>query len=130
MNLIIGFTVKLITVKIKVKIIKATLIALFVAVIILLTTILPAEYGKDYLGTGKLLGLNNLSQTNTVPAKSPTTLFGPSAPYTSIAGLSRTVALSCMYSQSRRSVWMSTQGKSLCASFCGTFKRTFTVACP
>jgi hypothetical protein len=40
---------------------KATLIALVVAGIVLATTVLPAEYGIDPLGTGKALGLTEIS---------------------------------------------------------------------
>lgn len=39
---------------------KATLLALVVAGIVLVTAVLPAEYGIDPLGTGRALGLNNL----------------------------------------------------------------------
>ena len=38
----------------------ATVLALGVAFIILFTTVLPAEYGIDPLGTGKALGLMDL----------------------------------------------------------------------
>jgi hypothetical protein len=38
----------------------ATLIALVVAAIVLVTAVLPAEYGIDPLGTGRALGLDNL----------------------------------------------------------------------
>ena len=44
------------------QIIKATLIALILGSIILVTTVLPAEYGIDPLGTGKLLGFSRLYQ--------------------------------------------------------------------
>jgi hypothetical protein len=40
---------------------RATLIALAVAVVVLLVAILPAEFGRDPLGTGALLGLDALS---------------------------------------------------------------------
>jgi len=43
-------------------IVKATVIALAVALLILFTTVLPAEYGIDPLKTGKALGLLGLSQ--------------------------------------------------------------------
>lgn len=43
------------------RITRATLVALVVAVVILLAAILPAEFGRDPLGTGALLGLNALS---------------------------------------------------------------------
>jgi hypothetical protein len=43
------------------RILKATAIATVVALLILATTILPAEYGIDPLGTGRMLGLTALS---------------------------------------------------------------------
>lgn len=43
-------------------IVKATIIALAVALLILFTTVLPAEYGIDPLKTGKALGLTGLSK--------------------------------------------------------------------
>jgi hypothetical protein len=50
-------------------ILKATVIALAVAVVILVTAVLPAEYGIDPLKTGKALGLIGLSKaTDTVTA--------------------------------------------------------------
>jgi hypothetical protein len=42
---------------------KATLLAIFVAAIVLVTVVLPAEYDLDPLGTGALLGLTGLSRT-------------------------------------------------------------------
>lgn len=39
---------------------KATLAAIVIAAIVLVTAILPAEYGIDPLGTGEALGLNSL----------------------------------------------------------------------
>jgi hypothetical protein len=39
---------------------KATVIALVVAAVVLVTTVLPAEYGIDPLGTGRVLGLLDL----------------------------------------------------------------------
>ena len=45
-------------------IIKATLLALGVAAVILVVAILPAEYGIDPLGTGKAMGLTGISQTS------------------------------------------------------------------
>jgi hypothetical protein len=38
--------------------------AMFVAGVVLMAAILPAEYGVDPLGTGQLLGLNSLAQAN------------------------------------------------------------------
>src|SRR5271154_1728661 len=43
-------------------IVKATVIALAVAVLILFTTVLPAEYGIDPLKTGAALGLTGISK--------------------------------------------------------------------
>jgi hypothetical protein len=42
-------------------IVKATLIALAIALVLLFTAVLPAEYGFDPLKTGKLLRLNGIS---------------------------------------------------------------------
>lgn len=50
------------------KILIATLCALAVATVILFTTILPAEFGLDPLGTGRLLGISGLSGGETMPA--------------------------------------------------------------
>jgi len=44
----------------------ATGISLLIAVILLVTTILPAEYDVDPLGTGKLLGITGMSEQQTV----------------------------------------------------------------
>jgi hypothetical protein len=41
----------------------ATLVALAVAALVLVTAVLPAEYGIDPLGTGKALGLTQLAAT-------------------------------------------------------------------
>lgn len=43
-------------------ILKATGIALVVALLLVFTIVLPAEYGYDPLGTGKMLGLTVISQ--------------------------------------------------------------------
>ena len=45
-------------------IVKATLIALTVALLLLFVAVLPAEYGIDPLRTGKLLRLTGISQTD------------------------------------------------------------------
>src|SRR3989442_10822672 len=50
---------------------KATIIALFIAVVLLVTAVLPAEYGIDPLGTGAALGLTRLA----APAPGPETLL-------------------------------------------------------
>jgi hypothetical protein len=49
-------------------ILKATGIAFAVALVILFTVVLPAEYGIDPLKTGKALGLTNLSKASEAPA--------------------------------------------------------------
>jgi hypothetical protein len=50
------------------KVILATLIAFVVAAIILVVAVLPAEYGKDPLGTGKALGLMDMAKAAEKPA--------------------------------------------------------------
>ena len=52
----------------KTAIVKATGIALAAALLILFTTVLPAEYGIDPLKTGAALGLTGLSKTAEKPA--------------------------------------------------------------
>lgn len=44
------------------KIIKATIVALIIGAILLVTAVLPAEYGIDPTGTGKMLGFSKLHQ--------------------------------------------------------------------
>jgi hypothetical protein len=63
---------------------KATGIALLVALLLLFTTVLPAEYGYDPLKTGKALGLTGISQAEPKPVKgaAPTPVAGQSV-YTS-----------------------------------------------
>ena len=58
------------------KIAMATVIALAVAAILLVTAILPAEYGIDPLGTGKAMRLTELAGANAKPEK----LEKPAAP--------------------------------------------------
>jgi hypothetical protein len=48
----------------KAAIVKATLIAFAVALVLLFAAVLPAEYGIDPLKTGKLLKLSGISQTD------------------------------------------------------------------
>lgn len=45
------------------KIIKATIAALIIGIILLVTAVLPAEYGIDPTGTGKMLGFSKLHQS-------------------------------------------------------------------
>jgi hypothetical protein len=47
------------------QLVRATATAFGVASLVLITAILPAEYGIDPLGTGKALGLTGLSQSET-----------------------------------------------------------------
>ena len=49
------------------KIVAATLIAVVVAAAILVVAVLPAEFGRDPLGTGKALGLTDLSKASEKP---------------------------------------------------------------
>ena len=44
----------------KQKLIKSTILAIFIAFILLITIILPAEYGVDPIGFGKLVGLTKM----------------------------------------------------------------------
>jgi hypothetical protein len=50
------------------KLLKATSIAVVVAGAILVTTVLPAEYGVDPTGIGKAMGLTSLSAANPKPS--------------------------------------------------------------
>ena len=50
------------------KIAMATVVALIVGSVILVTAVLPAEYGIDPLGTGKALGLTELANSTVKPA--------------------------------------------------------------
>jgi hypothetical protein len=63
---------------------KATSIALLVALVLLFTAVLPAEYGYDPLKTGKLLGLTGISQAEVKEVKgaTPTPAPGQTGVYT------------------------------------------------
>lgn len=52
----------------KAELIRATVFALAVAIVLLVTAILPAEYGVDPLGAGKVLGLDKLNVASTATA--------------------------------------------------------------
>jgi hypothetical protein len=56
---------------------KATGIAVLAAGAILITTVLPSEYGIDPTGIGKAMGLTALSATNAEAAKLPDSLAAP-----------------------------------------------------
>jgi hypothetical protein len=60
------------------KIVAATVAALIVACAILVTVVLPAEYGIDPLGTGKALGLGDLARA-TEPAEANAPRENPAA---------------------------------------------------
>jgi len=49
------------------RILRATAVALVVAIMLLFVAVLPAEYGIDPLGTGRLLGLTALAGVSEVP---------------------------------------------------------------
>ena len=55
----------------KKRIAKATAIALAVAAVLLVTAVLPAEYGIDPLGTGKLLRLTDLAKADAKVLEKP-----------------------------------------------------------
>ena len=48
--------------------VKATLVALVIAAVVLVVAVLPAEYGIDPLGAGRALGLDNLFAAEEAPA--------------------------------------------------------------
>ena len=52
----------------KASLFKSILFALIVAIIILITVILPAEFGIDHTGIGSMLGLDALNNPNESPA--------------------------------------------------------------
>ena len=62
------------------KLAATTAIALFVALLIVFALVLPAEYGRDPLGTGKLLGIGVLSAPPAQAVETPrdATLYKPS----------------------------------------------------
>jgi hypothetical protein len=55
----------------KARLAKATLLAFLIAAVILFTVVLPAEYGFDPLGTGRALGLMDLSKAEPTPDRPP-----------------------------------------------------------
>ena len=59
------------------QLLKATGIALLAAAAILITTVLPSEFGIDPTGIGKAMGLTALSATNAEAAKLPNTVATP-----------------------------------------------------
>jgi hypothetical protein len=71
------------------RLLKATGIALLVALVLLFTAVLPAEYGFDPLKTGKALGLTGISQAEVKEVKGavPTPAPGQTGVYTPQAKL-------------------------------------------
>src|SRR5688500_2159983 len=51
------------------RLLRSTIIALVVAVVILVTMVLPAEYGVDPTGIGRVLGLTQMSETKMALAR-------------------------------------------------------------
>ncbi len=51
------------------RLLRSTLIALAVAVLLLVTVVLPAEYGIDATGVGRVLGLTRMGEIKTRLAK-------------------------------------------------------------
>jgi hypothetical protein len=65
----------------KTKIVKASVVALLVATVVLFTAILPAEYGIDPLGVGSMLGLTDLAAADVASeAPAPAASATPAAP--------------------------------------------------
>lgn len=56
----------------KIKILKSIFLAFFIGMIVLLVAVLPAEYGIDLLGTGKLFGFSKLYKKEIKTNKSST----------------------------------------------------------
>ncbi len=54
----------------KIQILKSLLIALLIGAVVLVSAVLPAEYGMDPLGTGELFGFSKLYQGNNQTASS------------------------------------------------------------
>jgi len=69
-------------------IVKATVLALLVAAGLLVTAVLPAEYGIDPLGTGKALHLTDVSKAE---VKAPTPTAPSSAPAAGSSPLNATI---------------------------------------
>ena len=61
------------------KLLLATVGAAFAAVVLLLTIVLPAEYGIDPLGTGRMLGLSKLAEAKAEPATTAEQTVAPVA---------------------------------------------------
>ncbi|NOT09175.1 MAG: hypothetical protein HOP28_13330 [Gemmatimonadales bacterium] len=51
------------------RLLRSTLIALAVAVLLLITVVLPAEYGIDPTGVGRIIGLTRMGEIKTRLAK-------------------------------------------------------------
>ena len=60
--------------------VKTTFVAIVVATILLFTTILPAEYGVDPIGTGRMLGLTAISSPPVEQGAPTATAGGPLVP--------------------------------------------------
>jgi len=65
------------------RILKATAVALVVATALLFIAVLPAEYGIDPLGTGRMLGLTALAGVNEIPEPSSTAPVPAMGPWSS-----------------------------------------------
>lgn len=64
----------------KEKLVQATVIAITVALVLLVTAVLPAEYGIDPLGVGKALGLTGLAASGAGAAAAPAAGRGAAGP--------------------------------------------------
>jgi hypothetical protein len=72
-------------------IVRATVLALVVAAILLVTAILPAEYGIDPLGTGKALRLTDLSKADAAKALAKVSAPAPNGTGAGNQNLSATI---------------------------------------
>jgi len=56
------------------RLIKSVVISIIIAAALLVTVVMPAEYGIDPTGLGKLMGLTQLSSTSTATTSQPATI--------------------------------------------------------
>lgn len=62
------------------KLIRSTILALFIAALLLVTVVLPAEYGIDPSGSGRALGLTEMGQIKVSLAKEAALVSAPALP--------------------------------------------------
>lgn len=64
---------------------RATLYSALIAAVLLVTTVLPAEYGIDWTGTGRVLGLTSMGERKMAEAKSIGAANAATAPAAAVA---------------------------------------------